>query len=285
MSQKNLLISLCALSVVACGHYSPPETFESKMARYQVRNTGNSGVPEIEPIQFKTTRMRAPASVEPKTEKEDINFSNRKLYFITLYKQYHELSSFSQTPVREIKQCPSFHSALVDHSEVEKPRVDWKVQYNTNKIQDENYVKYYPELYLSMDDNAPTPRVVDLIRNDTSKTQSLVQSAIEKHVDKTHAELAELCEYGTSDNYYAFENLNTEIRKKDVAPASTTGMKILLKTTLFSNKALIESLKQSSTPSRSPASAIKKVDFEALVMNRLGVPWAKGYYQSLKERP
>lgn len=284
MSQNNLFIALFALCAGACGHYAPPETFESKMARYQVRNTGTSGVPEIEPIQFQAPRMRAPASISP-SQNEDINFSNRKLYFITLYKQYHELSSFSKAPVREINQCPSFHSALVDHSEVEKPRVDFKVQYNSEKIKDESYIKYYPELYLSMDDNAPTPRVVDLIRNDISKTQSLVQTAIEKHVDKTHAELAELCEYGTSDNYYAFENLNTEMRKKEVAPATTAGMRVLLKTTLFSNKALIESLKSSSSPSRSPASAIKQVDFETLVMNRLGVPWAKLYYQSLKNRP
>mgnify|MGYP003671448446 CR=1 FL=1 len=285
MSQNKILLPICALTLVACGHYAPPETFESKMARYQVKHEGTAGVPEIEPVSFKATRTRGPASVSVESQDEDTQFSNRKLYFITLYKQYHELASFSNTQARELKQCPSFHSALVDHSVAFTPRNEWHVSYNQEKIQDDNYAKFYPELYLSMDDNSKTPRVLDIARKNVNESQTLVQTAIDKHVDKTHSELAELCEYGTSDNYYAFENLNTEMKKRNVATASTSGMKILLKTTIFSNKALIESLKRSSKPSRSPASSVKQTDFELMVMNRLGVPWAEKYYQALKERP
>ncbi len=284
MSKINVLVPLCALTLVSCGTYAPPETFESKMARYQVKHEGTAGVPEIEPVSFRPSHSRAPASVI-ESEKKDVEFSNRKLYFITLYKQYHELTSFSNSEARELKQCPSFHSALVDHSVSFTPKNEWHVNYNKEKIQDDNYAKFYPELFLSMDDNSTTPRVLDIARKDVKQSQNLVQTAIDKHIDKTHSELAELCEYGTSDNYYAFENLNTEIKKRNVASANTSGMKILLKTTIFSNKALIQSLKRSSKPNRSPASSIKQTDFENMVMQRLGVPWAKQYYQALKERP
>lgn len=284
MSKKSLLLMTSLIALGACGHYAPPETFESKMARYQVKQSGAGAVPKIEPMAFEVKRSRAPASVTS-NHNDDVGFSNKKLYFITLYRQYHELAPYTKTGPQELKQCPSFHSALVDHSVATKANITWNPQYDSTKLGDDNYAQYHPELYLSMADNEATPRVLDFARKNTQQTSNYVQKAIAHHVEKTHAELAELCEYGTSDNYYAFENLNTEIRKRSVAKADTSGMSILLKTTIFSNKAVIESLKKYSTPSRSPASIVGQTDYEYEVMKRLGVPWAQQYYQALKQAP
>lgn len=285
MSKNSLLILTSALAVSACGHYSPPETFESKMARYQVNTDGASVVPKIESVDFKTTRSRAPASVMQNND-EDVSFSNKKLYFITLYRQYNEMAAYSSSSsVKTIDQCPSFHSALVDHAVPKHSKVKWSANYDSKRINDDQYARYFPELYLSMDTNSATPRALDLARKNAPKAEDYVQKAIDQHVEKTYSELAELCEYGTSDNYYAFENLHTEIRKKSVASANSSGMGILLKTTVFSNKAVIESLKKYKSASRMPASAIEQVDYEYEVMKRLGVPWAKSYYQAIHQGP
>tara|TARA_R110000868_G_scaffold64597_2_gene194050 strand:+ start:22860 stop:23750 length:891 start_codon:yes stop_codon:yes gene_type:complete len=286
MSRNSLLILTSALVVSACGHYSPPETFESKMARYQVKHDGAGVVPKIEAVEFRPTRSRAPASVIQDSNAEDVAFSNKKLYFITLYRQYNELAAYSSSSSdKTIDQCPSFHSALVDHAVPKQNKVEWAAKYDGQSINNDQYSRYFPELYLSMDTSSPTPRALDLARKDSQKTSSYVQKAVDQHVDKTYAELAELCEYGTSDNYYAFENLHTEIRKKSVAQANSQGMGILLKTTVFSNKAVLESLKKHKAASRMPASTGLQVDYEFEVMKRLGVPWAKSYYQAIHQGP
>lgn len=284
MSGKNLLALSSILALSACGHYAPPESFEAKMARYQVHSSKNTVIPAIEPMAFKVSSGRGPASVSSAAQ-EDVNFSNKKLYFITLYRQYNQLASYSSNEDREITQCPNFHSAMVDHSEPTKPNAGWKANYETSKLNDDNYIRFYPELYLPVSDSSATPRVIDLLKQDHANT-SVVQKAIDSHVNKTYAELAELCEYGSSDNYYAFENLHTEMKRRQIGTPGPKAMSVLLKTTVFSNKALIESLKRSSPKSsRAPASMLNAVDFDHEVMQRLGVPWANQYYQSLRQGP
>src|SRR5690606_16340983 len=142
---------------------------------------------------------------------------------ITLYNQYNELQAYSSASPREITQCPSFHSALVDHSMPFKAHVNWTPNYREKDLSDDNSAKFYPELFLSMDAKSGQPRVLDLARKNYASSKELVQKAIDLHVDKTHAELAELCEYGTSDNYYAFENLSTEMKRRHVASPGPQG--------------------------------------------------------------
>jgi hypothetical protein len=283
MSQKLVLGVSFLFFLSSCGHYSAPESFEAKMARYQIRHNHTGVIPQIEPINFKSTKSRAPASVEAEQFEatEEVNFSNKKLYFVALYRQYNQMTSYSSTPAREIKQCPSFHSAMVDHATIPSGQTKWSVSYQNNKLNDENYARYFPELYLPVGQDSAIPRVIDLARKDHSKLQALTQQAVDRHVDKTYAELAELCEYGTSDNYYAFENLHTEIKRRNVTSADSEGMKILLKTTLFSNKALLQSLSRNTKASRAPASIVPITDYDSEVMKRLGVPWAKQYFNVL----
>lgn len=282
MPANKVMAVASVLLLSACGHYAPPETFEAKMARYQVNSGSSNVIPQIEPIAFRAGGSRGPASVAPDAEGEKVGFSNKKLYFVTLYRQYNQLASYSSSTPREITQCPNFHSALVDHSEVAKPTVSWKPSYDTSKLNDESYTRYHPELYLPMTSSSATPRVIDILKSNTDD-MSVLQSAIDRHVDKTYSELAELCEYGSSDNYYAFENLHTEIKRRDVATPGPSGMRVLLKTTVFSNKALIESLSRwSKSSSRAPASAVQAYDYDGEVMKRFGVPWAKNYFYELK---
>jgi len=282
MPANKIMAAASVLLLTACGHYAPPETFEAKMARYQVNSGSSNIVPQIEPIAFRAGSSRGPASVAADAQGEKVGFSNKKLYFVTLYRQYNQLAAYSSSTPREITQCPSFHSALVDHSEMAQPSISWKPQYDVSKFNDEGYTRHHPELYLPMTSSSPTPRVIDILKSN-SGDMTVLQSAIDRHVDKTYSELAELCEYGSSDNYYAFENLHTEIKRRDVATPGPSGMRVLLKTTVFSNKALIESMSRwNKSSSRAPASAIQGYDFDGEVMKRFGVPWAKNYFHALK---
>src|SRR5690606_8707579 len=124
-----------------------------------VHNAGATIVPQIEPVNFKVTSSRAPASVIHESTEEKVSFSNKKLYFIALYRQYTQLSAYSSAAPREITQCPSFHSALVDHATVMTPQSKTHLNYDNSKLADENYARYYPELYLPMTTDAATPRV------------------------------------------------------------------------------------------------------------------------------
>ena len=286
MTTKTIFTLTSLLTLTACGHYAPPESFESKMARYQVKKAQSQSVPEITPVDFRVSGSRMPASVSKQNKKsEDVTFSNKKLYFITLYRQYNELASFASTSTPEVTQCPSFHSAMVDFQTPSAPSVNWKAQYEANKLGDQSYSSYYPELYLPAGDSTQGPKVLDILKKEPHNT-SIVQSAVDHHVKKIYAELAELCEYGSSDNYYAFENLHTEMQRRDIAPAGVKGMKVLLKTSLFSNKALIESLKRNAPrTNRAPAQVMTQTDFDYEVMKRLGVTWAQQYYQTLRQNP
>src|SRR5690606_2468159 len=223
MTTKKILSITTLLAVSACGHYAPPESFEAKMARYQVSKAHSQVVPNIDPINFRVTGSRMPASVNADYQKgEDVTFSNKKLYFITLYRQYNQLASFASTSTPEVTQCPSFHSAMVDFSAPQAPSTSWTAKYDSSKLDDQTYATYFPELYLPASDSNAEPRVSDLLKKNPKQTE-IVQAAIDRHIKKTYAELAELCEYGSSDNYYAFENLHTEMKRKQVAPAGVQG--------------------------------------------------------------
>jgi hypothetical protein len=66
--------------------------------------------------------------------------------------------------------------------------------------------------------------------------------AFKLHLEKTLEEIKELCENGSGENYYAFENLITHMRANKEYHRSKEAMESLLKITLFSNLALISAL-------------------------------------------
>ena len=285
---------------------SSPESYQQKMARYTPKTTeGKNLVPEFQvgKFEFKTfQKNRAPASATneqtPLDEAKESNPTNKKLYFLALYSQYDQLKQFGQDFIGpEVSVCPSFHTSLTKYKEKDpktwKANTPKKMEYDVARISEESYVTKRPELLLPLSKDEATPRVIDIVRNSTSiKTgqsiNELVHKAIDIHLAKTYTEIKELCEYGSSDNYYIYENLITHI-KNSKFDADSTNMNVLLKTTLFSNMALMTSLETHATkPSigRSIASTVKslesKLPYSQELFTRLNVSWANQYYDYLK---
>lgn len=289
MKISYLFISLTPVLLIGC---SGTESFQKKMERYQARTGENILVPEIisANVEFKPTKTgRFPASIAS----EDSLMTNKKLYFLSLYSQYETMKSLSNnTTAPSISICPSYHTGLVTYQEKHPPVTnssEKKFTYNQADLSNESYVSTHPELYLPVTKEGTTPKVIDILKNNKEKltdsaVNELMQNAVNIHLTKTYTELRELCDYGTSSNYYIYENLITHI-KQEKFPASTANMNILLKTTLFSNRAILTSFyrEQPTKQGRSIASEKSKILFSDEIISRMKVPWANDYFNYLKE--
>lgn len=302
-----VVYSLTLISLVSC---AGNESYESKMSRYTPKVTGKNQVPDFKTEGFEFTRKnsRMPASVAPQsTEKkvdlsEDATLSNKKLYFLTLFGQYEIMKKFARSfDAPSVNICPHFHSSLLEHngrkatSAKESLRNDKKFVYDKSKFGDADYVANKAELSLPLSKDESTPKVIDIFRSGKEgitefKMNEIIHDAMDIHLSKTYSEIRELCEYGVSDNYYVYENLITHIKSNDFK-ATTANMNTLLKTTIFSNMALVTTLeKKEVMPSRSIASVEEKkmkksnesiTPYANEVMTRLNVGWAKEYFAHL----
>ena len=306
MKKNNNVLMIATLSVLAS--CSSPESYQSKMSRYTPKQIGINNVPDItiSGMEFVIKRgSRAPASSDTSASVETIQsdeatLSNKKLYFLTLFGQYTNISKYSsEFKAPTVSVCPNFHNSLLEHNDRRPAGISpnsvtkstKKFHYDSTKFNDPRYVATHPELSLPMQKNEINPKVIDTFRSigvdiTASQMSELVQNALDIHISKTYKEILELCEYGVSDNYYIFENMITHVQNTNFTP-SDSNMNILLKSTLFSNHALVTSLDNiPSTASRSIASVIEKKvvtsSYSNEVMTRLNVGWAQVYYDHLR---
>ena len=272
--------------------YKKPESFDEKISRYQSRSMNTNLVPEVqisEKFSYKASRSRGPASVQERDNGLN-QYNNKRLYFLTLYSQYQSIKPFASSEAigLSINHCPSFHSSYLTYSETSSSNPiarSYKLPIsNMSELKNDAVMASYPEFYLPVSKNSVRPRVIDLaIKENLSakETETIVESAIDIHIAKTYSELSELCDTGSSSNYYVYENLMTHIKTKDKISANSVGLKTLFKTTLFSNMALTNSIKKNQKmKSRGIASYAHKQSFDSEVIKRLEVPWVKSYLQS-----
>jgi hypothetical protein len=296
----------CTLLLSSC---AGPESYQQKMARYEPKAISKNQVPDIKTADFKfqatknisgkASRFPASAPENPNLDAEtkESNPTNKKLYFLTLYSEYESIKNYSQEftgPTVSI--CPNFHTSLLRHNDKvannpKKSPITKKFSYDATKFSDEMYVASRPELLLPLSKDEVTPKVIDVIKSSSQPmsdfaVNELVHKALDIHLAKTYSEIRELCEYGVSDNYYIYENLITHI-KNNKFDADNKNMNTLLKTTIFSNIALMTSLDKhtASAPGRAIASIAgdeKKNSYATEVMARLNVTWANQYFDYIK---
>jgi hypothetical protein len=311
-------LSLVALTLSGCSTSYRSEPVESKMSRYAPKTRELNKVPEIPSIHQKLSSLvssnqtgRMPASVKQDTPHLEVsesieeqlnnelaNHSNKRLYFMTLYTQYEALTQidFIQS-APSLNVCPHFHSQIVSYKE-QNPKApssfNIKKQYSADLLaqiaNDESMLSLYPELGLPLTDKNLRPRVIDLVSKHeaneiVAKTQEALTSALTIHVHKTHSELSELCEFGVSENYFIFENLAGHFQRYSTGP-SIDNLRVLLKTSLFYNHALIKAMKLEQISSgRTPASAqaknLKAFDYGNEGLERFGSTWTKNYFDNL----
>jgi len=287
-----LVISTLLLGATSCSSdYKRPESFESKMARFSSQDINKNKVPNyvLPDFDYKKLKVtkRGPASTDGQLNL-DIPRSNKKLYFLGLLGQYNSMKTFlSEAHAPEVNICPSFHTTLLNHKEVANKtpftNSNFKNRYTSFS---EEEVKIFPELSLPMTTDSTSPRVVDILRNTKDltheKTNEVITKALQIHIKKTYDEIYELCDTGTSENYYIFENMITSVNRD--AHKFTPGqesLKKFFKVTVFSNIALMKSLKKAQiSNSRFPASAIKEVDYSKAITARMKANWAYEYIQA-----
>jgi hypothetical protein len=306
MKNKTSLIMTITFSAILASACAGPESYQSKMSRYTPKQYGINQVPDITSSGFQfSQKSRGPASRESATSVEqslsdEATMSNKKLYFLTLFGQYESMKKFAaefDAPVVNI--CPHFHTSLIEHNgrKGKGPmsripmRDTKKFAYDKTQWGNPDYVAAHPELSLPLAKEETTPRVIDIFRSQAStmtdaKMDEMVHTALDIHLSKTYAEIRELCEQGVSDNYYIYENLITHIKNSSFGPQEKN-MNTLLKTTVFSNIALVTALEKIQvTPMRSIASVEAKKDtsvpYSNELMTRLNVEWAHEYYDHLK---
>jgi hypothetical protein len=318
MIPKKNPITITTLAVVVTSSVlnscAGPESYQQKMARYTPKTIEKNLVPDIKVSEFNfkpvpakpIEKQRAPSSApeNPNLSEEgkESNATNKKLYFLTLFSQYETLKKYSANFIGPtITICPNFHTGLLRHNEkfanlvnansgVPKSK---KFTYDSKKYADELYLSSRPELLLPLSKSEVTPKVIDVMRGSKDSMNDfaineLVHKALDIHLAKTYSEIRELCEYGATDNYYIYENLVTHI-KNNKFEANNKNMNTLLKTTIFSNIALINSITghdEAPMPGRGIASIKndnKKNIYATEIMGRLNVNWANQYFDFIKE--
>jgi len=270
------------LILAGCGSYRP-ESMESKMSHYNSEEQKTNQVPILS-INFDVTKSRAPSSLAltegknksaPNESAELLHFSNKKLYFMALFDQYNRLSRYTPSTTAMIKSCPNFHSGIIEIlGDYPNPN-NFKSPLRSEDYQAETTTHVGMQLPMQKNDFHPT--VSEFFAS--AKGQNLYDlqiKALDVHLSKMYDELEELCQYGTSDNYYIFENLTTYIETKKLTQ-NNENFKILMRTTLFTNQVLTNTFEGLSEKGRQPANGeLNRYYFDGVV-RRLNVGWAVNF--------
>jgi len=314
MKNKNLwvmaVISLpITVGLIGCSSYHQPESIDAKMARFSPRDTNPNIVPTlpVPELDKSTHSSRMPASAsavsydnsdsqESEHDYEMETLSHKRLYFMGLYQQYRTLGLYiSQEQVPEIEHCPSFHTTLLNGKTAyrgpSKTNINFEQRYSSI---DEQRASYYPELSLPMEVDSATPTLAQAIKADSGLNKDMAfQQALKVHLTKTYKELEELCDSGSSSNYYNYENLTRHIKSNHALyQTGAKPLQTLVKTTIFSNMALIESLESKTygqkRAARGPASVstAKKWDnlYQDHMLKDLKMSWTKKYFKEVMSK-
>lgn len=297
---NSFLILATITSLSSCSlNTHRPESINSKMSRFEPKDTHRNTTPSLAISAKHIKRLRTkriPSSIHGDMDKSISAIPNKSLYFLTLLTQYNEFKKYTKSSSPKVTMCPNFHSNLVDFNNKVKNGIKTKkelfVQFPTTKDKINNQVKaLYPELMLPLSYIRNTPTISDSLTSKTSKSdakKSLV-TAIDIHIIKTYKELNELCEYGSSTNYYNFENLAGHIQKSRKFGPTSNNISTLVKTPIFSNMALLKSL-QSSAVNAQRSIASESFEYTSTkhtneIIHRFKINWTKEYFKSIqKER-
>ncbi len=267
--------------------YHIPESVEEKMARYQSHHQNINLVPEFKILPFKRLSNRRPASVE-KNQDFARGYSNKRLYFLALYTQYNQFVSYSESKAPRIKLCPGFNTAV--QKDVEQfPSFKHSKRPISNIIASketgytEQQIATYPELSLPVVKNDIHPTVADISTKNHHERKKLLKKALDIHIAKIYSELGELCETGSSDNYYTFENLHAHLKSGRNFKADPKSLEILYKTTIFTNQSLIHSLSRNKAGRSIASVAPRKVYINELI-SRLEVRWFQNYLHNIGKK-
>ncbi|MFN8370601.1 MAG: hypothetical protein U0T83_08270 [Bacteriovoracaceae bacterium] len=303
--------------LVSCASSYRPETMEQTFNRISAREVESNLVnpsPVIEDrnvvtmlyhnytqisenLNNQNSTNRSIASIPSKKKGATLfkDYSNKRIYFLTLLTQYYELKKLFKVDSPEITNCPKFHSSLLDNERQIGDRKNMEIQgdHKIVKGQDidkinKNEMGYYPELFLSLNEKESNPKLINELSKSSDSEQkniSLTNQAFAVHIYKLKSEINQLCEDGYSRNYYIFENLTTHFESK-ASNDAVADLKILTKTSLFNNMllkaALTDNFKIVSATNYLKEDNQLFNGFELESLKRLGPNWSQLYLNRVR---
>lgn len=279
---KKILLASASITILsACSHWG--------MSNYKTVAENGKGIPEFSVLSnFKRVSGRGIASVN---EKETIvtSFSNRKLYFLTLLKQYKELKFISRIDSPSIEMCPSFHTEVLETKKdavlSSKYFFDLsKAKYDFGKIQakDNQYLSVFPELNFQLSDESKHPTVAESFKpGKENEFGEKVLTGYKNYLGKLYQELDTLCQKGQTENYFVFENLVSYGKTHPLMKEDEKAVKALLKSYVFSNMLVLDSFKMRIQEGRTIASMNVPMVLENEVLTRIEVQWFNDYLKAV----
>ncbi len=283
---KLLIILAIFSSFITCSSgLKQSESIAQKMERFAPKKDSENPVPTYKLVEsknlFAKSRSRGPASVTKNNirYKENTNYSNKRLYFITLLSQYDELRKFTADPKEKIISCPHFHNTFLTYNKTNKTNNKSAIftlkQPTLNKAL--KNISMYPELMLPVNNQIKDHTVYKQIK-DGKNPDAVITKAINYHIQKTKNELTSLCEMGKSNNYYTFENLVRHITNSGQMYGSNQSLYTILKTPIFNNLLLLKSLKTSLKDK-----SVNDYGYAYELTNRMKIPWVVTYLERWEE--
>lgn len=223
---------------------------------------------------------RAPASFQNKTTSL-VKSSNKTVYFLGLYDQFHNLRKMTGNKEESLNSCPRFHNVFIDYNKThrislnEEEKSFWDKNFLRSIIERNLQNLSFPELSLT------TPTENKAISEIASLKEEDIASALANHISNTKNELTKICTTGNSENYFIFENLVTYLERNPGFKNNEKAFKTLMKTTLFSNMVLIKSLEEDKKGNRTIASGYNYIEEEVLL--RLNASWTKPLINDVKQ--
>jgi len=291
--RSSMAYTILLALLVSCSSYRAPESFDDKMDRFQAKMQGQNQVPKFtisnksaQVAMSKTAAARNPASIQSNIKSES-KYSNKRLYFLSLYFEYESMRKLTSQTTKDIKICPHFHSGIVENrsylNEIQKSssHTAWMkelAEKATQAITNDGDValQEFPILSLPINNTVESATVYDTYQKKHDSLVKLFDDAILLHANNTHSELEELCEYGTSDNYFIYENLVTYSQNNKLVP-SQQSFEVLLRTTLVSNFFLEKAILGQYDKGRGPASQSGSNPYLYPGLGRLDATWAMEY--------
>lgn len=211
--------------------------------------------------------QRKIASVENENDK----FSNKQVYFFTLLQQYKTLNSIINISDKELS-CPKFHNDLLSYGPmISVQKSSYSLDHNYSQVlSNEKLLATYPIMALPYQKQAD---VYSYYKTHQKNLSSVIVQAISDYNNKNFVELKELCEKGSSDGYYIYENFvniyGPNINHNEVK------LEAILNIPVFSNMLLLDSFK---------VSQFEGINiFNDKVLNRSNLGWFKNYLYELRK--
>ena len=259
------------LFLFSCSSYRQIEFINENMTRFNDKKEIEQNItPKILSLPV-ILQNRDIASISPlKDKKEALN--NKQLYFQTLNIQMHKMGDILGIKTRN-DRCPHFHSinlSVLKNLRIEvleeKKNLPENIHY-TNAL---NRRAFYPELHLPLKKAEQIETIFDLAKgSEKFNYKENVKQALSMHLSRTQKEVFELCETGSSANYFIFENLNSLASANPLTPKKEN-LETILKVSIFANDFLLSSLYQTT-----------KTDSISAALNRVGSRWFQKYVATI----